>query len=61
MPGITYVVNAKAKVLDESAIVAINDLGPSDDTWTLNTPSFSDGVLYHRTLKEAIAISRKTQ
>ena len=36
-------VNAKAKVLDESAIVAINDLGPSGETWTLNTPSFSDG------------------
>jgi hypothetical protein len=61
MPGITYVVNAKAKVLDESAIVAINDLGPSGDTWTLNTPSFSNGVLYHRALKEAIAIGRKLQ
>src|SRR5260370_33897359 len=43
MPGITYVVNAKAKVLDENAIVAINDLGPPTRTWTLNTPSFSDG------------------
>jgi hypothetical protein len=61
MPGITYVVNAKAKVLDESAIVAINDLGPSGDTWTLNTPSFSDGRLYHRTLKEAICIGKKVQ
>jgi len=56
MPGITYVVNAKAKVLDERAIVAINDLGPSGETWTLNTPSVSGGRLYHRTLKEAICI-----
>jgi hypothetical protein len=59
MPGITYVVNAKAKVLDESALVAINDLGPSDETWTPNTPGFSDGRLYHRTLKEAICIGNK--
>jgi hypothetical protein len=58
MPGITYVVNAKAKVLDESAIVAINDLGPSGETWTLNTPSVSGGRLYHRTLKEAICIGK---
>jgi outer membrane protein assembly factor BamB len=59
MPGITYVVNAKAKVLDENAIVAINDLGPPGETWTLNTPSFSDGRLYHRTLKEALCIGSK--
>jgi hypothetical protein len=43
-------------VLDESAIVASNDLGPSGDTWTLNTPSVAGGRLYHRTLKEAICI-----
>jgi hypothetical protein len=59
MPGITYVVNAKAAVLDEHAVVAINDLGPSGDTWTLNTPSFSSDRLYHRTLKEAICIGKR--
>ena len=37
-------------------VVAINDLGPSGDTWTLNTPSFASGHLFHRTLKELIAI-----
>ncbi|MFN7938801.1 MAG: PQQ-binding-like beta-propeller repeat protein [Bryobacteraceae bacterium] len=59
MPGITYVVNAKAATLDEHAILAINDLGPSGDTWTLNTPSFGGGHLFHRTLKELIAIRPK--
>ena len=59
MLGITYVVDAKAKVLDEKALLAINDLGPSGETWSLNTPSFSNGVLYHRSLKELIAIGRK--
>src|SRR6185369_12692302 len=29
MLGITYVVNSKAAVLDERALVAVNDLGPS--------------------------------
>ncbi|MEM1063603.1 MAG: hypothetical protein AAGJ97_14860, partial [Planctomycetota bacterium] len=54
--GITYVIDADAAVLDPSAVVAINDLGPSGETWTLNSISYSDGVLYHRTSKELIAI-----
>ena len=31
------------------------------ETWTLNTPSFSDGRLYHRSLKEVVCISGKTK
>jgi hypothetical protein len=58
MPGITYVVDADAKVLDESALLAINDLGPSGETWSLNTPSYSNGRIYHRSLKELVAIGR---
>ena len=59
MLGITYVVDAHAKVLDESAVLAINDLGPSGETWSLNTPSLANGVLYHRTAKELVAIRKK--
>ena len=55
MLGITYVVDGNAKVLDESALLAINDLGPSGETWSLNTPSYSDGRIYHRSLKELLA------
>ena len=58
MLGITYVVDAGAKVLDESALLAINDLGPSGETWSLNTPSYSNGRMYHRSLKELVAIGR---
>lgn len=58
MLGITYVVNSKAAVLDEKALVAINDLGPSGETWSLNTLSVSGGRLYHRSLKEVVAIGR---
>jgi hypothetical protein len=59
MLGITYVVNSKAKVLDESAIVSINDLGPSGETWSLNSASYSNGRLYHRSLKEVICIGAR--
>jgi hypothetical protein len=59
MLGITYVVDSNARVLDEKALLAVNDLGPSGETWSLNTPSFSDGVLYHRSLKEVVAIRSK--
>jgi PQQ-like domain len=58
MLGITYVVNSKAKELDEQALVAINDLGPSGETWSLSTPSVSGGRLYHRSLKEVVAIGK---
>lgn len=59
MLGITYVVDSKAKVLDESAVLAINDLGPSGETWTLNSISYSNGRIYHRTAKELICIGTK--
>jgi outer membrane protein assembly factor BamB len=59
MLGITYVVDASAKVLDEKALLSINDLGPSGEAWSLNTPSYSDGRLYHRSLKELVAIGQR--
>jgi len=49
----------RAKVLDENALLAINDLGPSGETWSLNTPSYSDGRIYHRSLKELVAIGER--
>jgi hypothetical protein len=59
MLGVTYVVDSKAKVFDEHALLAINDLGPSGETWTLNSISFSNGRIYHRTAKELICIGAK--
>ena len=56
MLGITYVIDAKAKVLDQKALLAVNDLGPSGETWSLNSVSFSHGRLYHRSLKEVVEI-----
>ena len=58
MLGITYVIDSTAKTLDEKALIAINDLGPSGETWSLNSISFSNGRIYHRTAKELIAIGK---
>jgi hypothetical protein len=54
--GITYVIDASAKVLDETAILGIGDLGPLGQTWSLAGPSFADGVLYHHSSKQVVAI-----
>ena len=56
MLGITYVVDARAKELDEKALLAVNDLGPLGETWSLNSISLQDGKLYHRSLKEVLCI-----
>ena len=57
--GITYVVDANAKVFDERALLAINDLGPSGETWSLSSVAYGDGILYHRSLKELVAIGKQ--
>ncbi len=57
MLGLTYVIDTRARIFDERALVSINDLGPIESTWALAGPSFSDGVLYHHSLKEVVAIT----
>lgn len=54
--GITYALDAGADVLDEKALLAVNDLGPAGETWSLSTPSFAAGQLFHRTLREVVCI-----
>ncbi len=59
MLGITYVIDTTASVLDEKALLAVNDLGPIGDTWSLSGPSYAQGILYHRSAKELVAIDKK--
>lgn len=59
MLGITYVIDSAAKVLDEKALLAIGDLGPSGETWSLNSIAYSNGRIYHRSLKELISIGKR--
>jgi hypothetical protein len=43
-------------VFDESALVAVNDLGPAGESWNLSSLSYSRGKLYHRGLKHVVCI-----
>ncbi|RKR12166.1 putative pyrroloquinoline-quinone binding quinoprotein [Maribacter vaceletii] len=55
--GMVYVIDATVEEMNESALVAVNDLGKSGKTWTVNTMSYANGKIYHRTMKEVICIS----
>lgn len=59
MCGRVQVVDTSAETFDQSALVSMNDLGKFGQTWTVNTPSYSNGKLYHRTMKELICIGAK--
>lgn len=59
MLGITYVIDGKAKVLDAKALLSVNDLGEAGKTWSLNSISYADGRIYHRSLKELLCIGNK--
>ena len=50
MLGITYVVNAKRESAGRKRRCSRSTIsGPSGETWSLNTPSYCDGRIYHRT------------
>tara|TARA_B100000809_G_scaffold200926_1_gene201371 strand:- start:24461 stop:24667 length:207 start_codon:yes stop_codon:yes gene_type:complete len=56
--GIVYVIDANAKKMDASALIAVNDLGKRGETWSVNSLSFANGHIYHRTMKEIICIGK---
>jgi len=56
MNGTVYVIRWDTEVLDENAIVAINDLGPVGESYTRASLSFADGLIYAHTLRELICI-----
>jgi len=59
MTGTVYVIDTRAKQLNGDALVAINDLGPTGETWTLSQFSHSHSRLFIRTMKEVICIGGK--
>jgi outer membrane protein assembly factor BamB len=59
MIGNCYTFDCEAKRFDENAFVALNPLGPRGETWSLNTPTFAGGRLYHRTAKELICVGNR--
>ncbi len=56
MCGKVQIIDGKADHFDEHALVSFNDLGKFGETWTVNTPSYSNGHIYHRTMRELLCI-----
>ncbi len=54
--GTVYVIDTEVKSLNPDAIVAINDLGPGGETWTLATITYAKKRLYVHTMKEILCI-----
>ena len=59
MIGNCYVFDCETEHFDESAFIALNPLGPRGETWSMNTPTFANGKLYHRTAKELICVAQQ--
>ena len=61
MCGQVQVIDGQAETFDERALVSLNDLGTFGETWSVNTPSYVGGRLYHRTMKELICIEQSSR
>ncbi|HZK80456.1 MAG TPA: PQQ-binding-like beta-propeller repeat protein [Humisphaera sp.] len=59
MLGTTYVIDGHAKTLDESAMLAVNDLGVPGKTWSLNSISYAGGRIYHRSIQKIVCAGTK--
>ncbi|MCB1065674.1 MAG: PQQ-binding-like beta-propeller repeat protein [Verrucomicrobiae bacterium] len=54
--GTVYVVDTKAETLSPDSLIAVNDLGPGGETWTLASLTYAKGRLYAHTMKEIVCI-----
>lgn len=59
MIGNCYAFDCEAKRFDENALIALNPLGTRGESWSLNTPTFASGKLFHRTAKELICVGNE--
>lgn len=56
MIGNCYTFDTTAEAFDRSAFIALNPLGKRSESWSLSTPTYANGKLYHRTMKELICV-----
>ncbi|MBI1247976.1 PQQ-binding-like beta-propeller repeat protein [bacterium] len=59
LSGMVFAIQADAEVLDEKAILSINDLGPLGESFTRASISTDGTRAYGHTIKELIAIEQK--
>ncbi|WP_442508431.1 PQQ-binding-like beta-propeller repeat protein [Novipirellula sp. SH528] len=60
MNGTVYVIDWNAAKLDESAVIAINDLGPAGESYTRASLSFAKDRIFAHTIRELICIGLDT-
>ena len=58
--GTVHVIDTAVETLNPDAIVAVNDLGPGGQTWTLATVTYAKQRLYAHTMKEIICIETES-
>ncbi len=56
MTGTVYVIDWNAETLDETAVIAINDLGPAGRSYQRGSLSFANGKIFAHTIQELICI-----
>ena len=54
--GTVYVIDVEAERLSPDSLVAVNDLGPGGETWTLASVTYANGRLYAHTMTEVVCI-----
>jgi hypothetical protein len=54
--GTVHVIDTTVEEFGPEALVAVNDLGPGGETWSLASLSFAKGRLYAHTMREIICI-----
>ncbi|MCG6158011.1 outer membrane protein assembly factor BamB family protein [Rubinisphaera margarita] len=59
--GTVYVIDTERETLTPDALVAINDLGPGGETWTLATVTSAKNRLYAHTMQEIICIEAESR
>ena len=57
--GTVYVIDTEVDSLSPAALVAINDLGPGGETWTLATITYANKRLYAHTMREIVCIENR--
>ena len=55
LSGMVFVIQADAEVLDEKAVMAINDLGPLGQAYSRASVSTDGSLVFGRTIREVIA------
>ena len=59
--GTVYVIDTTVENLSPKSIVAVNDLGPGGETWTLASMTYAKGRLYAHTMKEIVCIEARSK